>query len=359
MQRPGFWVVLGIGGVPMPQRAGYSRRARPFMRRPVCGRGAVGAVLAGAILLYAASDVRAQVSNLPDAIQRGLAEINPRYQSDIRTYIPKTFALFSPLLESAPKDGVVVTTDVAYGPDPKQRLDVYAPRSAPPKAPVVVFVHGGALTAGDKNASGPMYANVSYYFARHGFLGVNANYRLAPQSVFPGGARDVGAVVDWIQRNAARLSANPDRIFLVGHSSGGTHAATWAYDRSIHGAGGPGVEGVVLLSARLRADNRKDDPNALGVDAYFGTDPSLYAARSPLTVGGASLLPTFIAVAEFDNPFLDVYGAELFAAQCQARGRCGRFLRLTGHNHISMAASLNTADDRLGSAIREFIASVP
>ena len=143
----------------------------------------------------------------------------------------------------------------------------------PPQAPVVVFVHGGALTAGDKNASATMYANVLYYFARHGFLGVNANYRLAPQSTFPGGAEDVGAVVGWVRQNAARLGANPERIVLVGHSSGGTHVATWAYDRLIHGPDGPRVAGIVLVSARLKADNRKDDPNAAGVEAYFGSGP--------------------------------------------------------------------------------------
>ncbi len=151
-----------------------------------------------------------------------------------------------------------------------------------------------------------------------------------------------------MRQNAARLGANPERIVLVGHSSGGTHVATWAYDQLMHGPDGPRVAGIVLVSARLKADNRKDNPNAAGVEAYFGRDPSVYAAQSPLTVGTTAVLPTFIVVAEYDNPFLDTYGAESFAAQCKARGRCGRFLRLEGHNHISMVGSFNTANDRLG-----------
>jgi hypothetical protein len=60
-------------------------------------------------------------------------------------------------------------------------------------------------------------------------------------------------------------------------------------------------------------------------------------------------------IAEFDNPFLDVYSAELFANMCEARSKCPRFLRLAGHNHQSTTLSLNTADDQLGQEIIDFI----
>ena len=66
-------------------------------------------------------------------------------------------------------------------------------------------------------------------------------------------------------------------------------------------------------------------------------------------------LPTFIVIAEYDNPFLDTYGAELFDNMCRARRKCPRFLRLVGHNHISMVASFNTPDEALGLEIIEFI----
>ncbi len=296
----------------------------------------------------------AQIARLPAQVQEELAEMGPRWQSDIRTFIPRTFELFGPLLAEAPTDGVTVTSDLAFGEDPKQRLDVYRPEDVT-DAPIVVFVHGGALTRGDKNGRPGVYGNVLYFFARHGLVGINANYRLAPQHVFPAAAEDIGGVVAWAKSHAAEYGGDPDRIFLVGHSSGGTHVASWAYDRTIHGAAGPGVAGVVLLNGRLKADNRPDDPNAAGVEAYFGTDTSLYEARSPLTHGAASTLPTFIVIAEFDNPFLDTYGADLFSRMCAVRERCPRFTRLLGHNHMSTVASFNTADEALGREILEFI----
>ena len=71
-------------------------------------------------------------------------------------------------------------------------------------------------------------------------VGVNANYRLAPHNPFPDAAIDIGLVVAWIKAHADEFGGEPERIFLMGHSSGGTHVATWAYDPSVHGAGGPG-----------------------------------------------------------------------------------------------------------------------
>jgi acetyl esterase len=312
------------------------------------------ALVGGLLLAFSVGPLHAQVSRLPEAVQKKLSEINSMYQTDIGKYGSQTIDLFTPLLAAGPKSGVSVTADRAYGADPKQTLDVYQPQGAN-DLPIVVFVHGGALTSGDKNVNKEISANVLYYFARHGFLGINANYRLAPKYVYPAAAQDIGSVVAWTKENAKHFGGDPQRIYLVGRSSGALHVATWAFDPRIHGATGPGVAGVVLISGRLKADNRSDDPNGKRVEAYFGADPSLYADRSPVNYGAQSPLPTFIVVAEFDNPFLDVYGAELFAKMCAARSKCPRFLRLAGHNHQSTTASINTADDMLGQEIIDFI----
>jgi len=289
------------------------------------------AMVATLILVFALTVgvSQAQISRLPEPIQKRLAEIGPVYQSDIRKYIPETFALFPPLLATMPKSGVTVTRDLAYGPDPKQKLDVYQPEAAT-GLPVVVYVHGGALVAGDKNLNGEIYGNVLYFFARRGFLGINTTYRLAPKHAYPSGAEDVGATVKWIKQNATRFGGDPQRVYLVGHSSGALHVATWAYDSKIHGPGGPDVAGIVLISGRLRADNRADDPNGKNVEAYFGTDPSLYPAHSPVTLSAGSKVPTFIMVTEYDQPFLDMYSTELYYNLCRAQSRCPRFTRLIG-----------------------------
>jgi hypothetical protein len=92
------------------------------------------------------------------------------------------------------------------------------------------------------------------------------------------------------------------------------------------------------------------------VQAYFGSDTAQYAARSPINhIKSAVAFPTFIVIAEYDSPDLDVQGALLFAALCERDRACPRFTRLERHNHLSMVYQFNTADDALGREILEFI----
>jgi hypothetical protein len=91
------------------------------------------------------------------------------------------------------------------------------------------------------------------------------------------------------------------------------------------------------------------------VRAYFGDDESRYEARSPVTHAAASPLPVFLAIAEYENPLLDVYGAEALHRISAARGRAPRFLRLPRHNHISIVAHVNTDEDVLGSEMLDFL----
>lgn len=264
--------------------------------------------------------------------------------------------IYRPLLAAAPKAGIEVRRGLAYGDHPRQILDLYRPRAAV-NAPVAIFVHGGAFLRGDKDVNDEVYANVSYYFARHGCLALNVEYRLAPAFKYPSGAEDVASAVAWAKQHAASHGGDPGRIFLIGHSAGATHVAAYAWDPNVPVRADPAVKGLVLISGRLRADARPDNPNAAGVRAYFGDDASRYEARSPVTYAAASRLPVFLATAEYENPLLDVYGAETLHRIAVARGHAPRFLRLPRHNHISIVAHINTEEDTLGCEMRDFFAT--
>jgi acetyl esterase len=296
------------------------------------------------------------LANLPEPARRKLAEIGPVWGTDIQRHRDLVLEIYRPLLAAAPKAGVGVTRGVPYGAHPRQILDVYRPERAG-NAPVVLFVHGGAFVRGDKDVTDEVYANVCYYFARQGYLGVNVEYRLAPESRYPGGAEDLSAAVAWAKRSVRDFGGDPERLFLAGHSAGATHVAGYAWDPNLPVRVDPAVKGLVLISGRLRADARPDNPNAAGVRAYFGDDESRYEARSPVSYAAASPLPVFLAVAEYENPLLDVYGAEALHRIAVARARSPRFLRLPRHNHISVIAHVNTDEDTLGAEIRDFFAS--
>src|SRR3954447_21866523 len=134
-------------------------------------------LLAGALLaMLTSGGASAQVEKLPPYLQETLAQIGPVFQSDIGKYIPATLDAFQSILKTAPKDGVTVTSDQHYGPDQKQVLDVYQPTSRE-GAPILIYIHGGAYTTGDKNAYGEIYSNIGWWFARQGIVTLNATYR--------------------------------------------------------------------------------------------------------------------------------------------------------------------------------------
>lgn len=294
-------------------------------------------------------------ASLPADARRRLEAIGPRWGEDIRGNRALVLDAYTPVLARMPRAGIEVRHELAYGPHPRHRLDIYR-RADAARTPIVLFVHGGAFVRGEKDSNAEVYGNVARFFARNGLVGVNVEYRLAPEAAYPGGAEDVGRAVAWVRANAAELGGDPNRVFLMGHSAGGAHAAAYVCDPVARPATGHGVAGLVLVGARLRADARADNPNASGVRAYYGEDESRFEARSVVTHAAAIDVPLFIAIAEFENPLLDVYGAELFHRVSAARGRAPRFVRLAGHNHTSIVAHLDSGEDFLGRELLDFIA---
>ena len=284
-----------------------------------------------------------------------MAEIGPRWGAATSANVRRMIEEFTRLHDAVPKTGICESRDLAYGAHPRQRLDIFAPSDPGKNRAAVVFVHGGAFTEGDRNRSPEIYANLGRYFARHGIVGVNIGYRLAPEIQYPEGSRDVGAAVAWLRSHARDFSIDPARIFLMGHSAGAAHAATYAYERNLHPAGGAGLAGLIVVSGRVRADNLRDNPNAARVEAYYGRDLSAYDRCSPVSHVDAESLPTLVAWSEFENPLLDVYCAELVYRLGVAKRRSPPVVWLEGHNHTSIIAHVGLDEDTLGATLRSFI----
>ena len=296
------------------------------------------------------------MTQLPLPMQQLMARIGRVWGTDIRGHSQMVKDAYAPLLTAANNDGITVTRDVPYGPHARQVLDIFRPTipaSTAQKAGVVVFMHGGAFVRGDKQASPEIYDNLLYWFARQGYVGINIEYRLAPESSYPGGADDVALAMAWLHVNAAAHGGNPARLFLIGHSAGGTHVASYVFDPALAYFGKYAV-GAVLISARLRADVSPENPNAEGVRAYFGNDVTLYDQRSPVRHAAYNNFPVFIVAAEFENPLLDVYALELAYELSLIRRHAPRYRQMYGHNHMSVVAQFNSGDDSLGLEILDF-----
>ena len=121
-----------------------------------------------------------------------------------------------------------VAADVAYGPLPRQRLDVYAPAGAAPAGghPTVVFFYGGSWNRGERAD----YRFVGEALAARGVLTLVADYRLYPEVRYPDFLSDCALALAYGLREAARLGGNPQRVFVMGHSAGAYNAAMLALD---------------------------------------------------------------------------------------------------------------------------------
>jgi len=314
------------------------------------------------------SAANAQVSNTPKNVQDRLAEVGPVWNQlagDMVARYLNTLEVYTPLLLEATDAGIQVSRDIAYGSHPLQKLDVYSTEDIS-DAPIVVFIHGGGFTRGARDTTPEVHANITRFFARHGMIGVNADYRLAPEAPWPAGPEDVSAIVKWVKTNGARYGGDINHIYLIGHSAGAMHVAGYTFDESLQPIEGAGIAGSVLISGRY--DVRVSDemakeiakpvlpPGLKSAVAYFGRDTTLYAERSPISfIQDGPRIPVFIVTTEYENFGLDVSGAQLFAALCNRDGACPRFTRLQHHNHLSVVFHFNTADELLGRQIIDFI----
>ena len=272
---------------------------------------------------------------------------------EIRNVIefPKTQDEYATLQEKEPYQGIKVERDIKYGPADRNLLDVFAPETDSSARPVLIFIHGGAFAAGDKHGAGsPFYDNIALWAARHGFIGVTMNYRLAPQSPWPAGAEDIALAVKWIAGNIGSRG-DGSRIYLLGHSVGATHVASYVSHPEFYGSKDGGIKAAIMLSglydltaSALRAPEK----------AYFGNDPARYAERSSIEGLVATKIPLMIVTAEFDAPvFLQQFGL-LKEAACEGPNGCIRSVVLPRHDHMSQVYSINTADTRLTDQILDF-----
>ena len=127
------------------------------------------------------------------------------------------------------------------GPDGDVPVRIYTPEGTGP-FPIMVWYHGGGWVIGDlESADGP---------SRHLCVGadcvvVSVDYRLAPETKFPGPAEDCYAATQWAVDNAAAINGDPARVAVGGDSAGGNLAAAMclmARDRN-----GPAISFQLLV----------------------------------------------------------------------------------------------------------------
>lgn len=125
-----------------------------------------------------------------------------------------------------PTSGYTIKADLAYGDDPRQRLDLYVPDGLKSPAPVMLFFYGGAWQSGTKD----LYRALGQTFASAGIVVAVADYRLYPQVKYPEFVRDGAMALRFVHDHAGEYGGDPARVFVAGHSAGAYIAVMLASD---------------------------------------------------------------------------------------------------------------------------------
>ena len=235
-----------------------------------------------------------------------------------------------------PGSSYTLSANVAYGPLPRQRLDIYRPTAAAPAAgwPVLVFFYGGSWNRGEKAD----YKFVGEALASRGVLTLVADYRLYPSVRYPDFLKDSALALGYGLNEAKPLGGDAKRVFVMGHSAGGYNAAMLALDaRWLSGTGHAPAElaGFIGLAGAydfLPMTNPDAQPVFFHPNYPPNTQPIEFAlASAPRTFLGAAVKDSLI------NPQRNTVG---LADRLKSAGVPVTLRMYEGVSHITLLASL-------------------
>ena len=213
--------------------------------------------------------------------------------------------------------------DIAYGANPRQRLDIFLPPAATP-APVAVFVHGGFWRAGDKS-------NFSYLAEGLRSLGaavVIVGYPLCPAASLDQVVGSVRSALRWIVARAHEFGGDPRRLWLFGHSAGAHLVAMCCCGSGAEGEWSPpSIDGAVMLSGMYDLEPLR----LCYINTQIRLDAGQVARLSPARLRAMVTGPMIIALGDEETAEFHRQASE-FAAVMGSEGARAEFIRPVGQS---------------------------
>ena len=233
---------------------------------------------------------------------------------------------------TVPRSGYSVHRDLAYGKEPRQKLDIYVPDGLKAPAPVLLFFYGGNWQNGSKDD----YLAFGEAFTAQGFVVAIADYRLYPAVKFPAFVEDGARAVRFVHDQASRYGVDPERIFIAGHSAGAYNAILLASDpHYLHDAGADlsWVRGAIGLAGPYDFLPLRDP--AL-IDMFGGANRS---ETQPIHLVDGRRPPMFLAAGAEDQTVLPRNTANM-AARLRSFGSPVQQKIYPGVGHVGLLLSL-------------------
>ncbi len=266
-------------------------------------------------------------------------------------------AAFGSVALPALSQDVVINENVAYkdgdGLSDYERersmLDLYLPEGET-GFPLIVWFHGGGLTAGDK-ADG-VHQEIARSLAARGVGVASVNYRLSPRAVFPAYVEDAAASVAWVLDNAEDYGGDPGNVFVSGHSAGGYLAAMVGVDDrylAAHGRRLDDLAGLIPISGQMVTH-----ATVRGERGLPGDRPIVDAAAPVFHVRADA--PPFLAIAgSEDLPARPEENSYFIAAMLAVEHPDSSYREFEGRNHGSIVTRIPEDGDPVADAIVEFV----
>ena len=203
----------------------------------------------------------------------------------------------APAAAQATTSAAPAMQEIAYGPDPAQRFDIYLP-SQVKGAPTIFYVHGGGWRRGDKSMRGLIEAKQKRWTAA-GAIVISANYRMLPDTDPLEQARDIARAVAKAQDTVASLGGDPDGFVLMGHSAGAHLIGLLAASPTMIRQAGvkPWRASVLLDGGAIDTEATMQGRHLPLFETAFGKDPAYWRAASPLAQLSARTAPVLAVCA--------------------------------------------------------------
>lgn len=234
--------------------------------------------------------------------------------------------------------------DVAYGPGPRQRLDIFPLTTPTPLAPIAVFVHGGFWRGGDKS---------SFSYLADGLRSLDAvvviiGYPLCPATSLDEVVASVRSAISWIRAQAHEFGGDPTQLWLFGHSAGAHLVAMCCCGNGAERELPAGsIKGAVMVSGMYDLEPLL----FCRLNAEIRLDPAQVARLSPVRLRVMTAAPLIVAVGQ-EEPAEFHRQADEFAAALASQGARVESVIVASANHYTVARQLATPGSPLLARFR-------
>jgi hypothetical protein len=207
---------------------------------------------AGAAMLIGLAAAGIAAAQVPPDIEAGLVKIGQIVDP------PCTAKLYRPLMPANDINsnvtplypGITIARDVSFGPNPKDVIDIFTADKGGGNRTVLMYVPGGAgnKTEQQNREANAFYDNIGRWGTKNGMVVVTMQRH--PGQNWDDPAKDVSAMIQWVEANIGKYKGNPERMFIWAQSAGNGPLGTYIGRPEVWGPKGVGVKGAIFMSGQ-------------------------------------------------------------------------------------------------------------